>query len=212
MNLWMSEPFTYPDRPMDRGKVLHEQDLEKLGSFARYKDVDGDGIPYRTIPGNKHPLAAWFARGTGHDENADYSERPEVWEANMARIWRKLETARQVVPPPEVDQVAGAEVGIIAYGTTDPAVREARDHMRRAGLETSYLRLRALPFSPRVEEFIRSHQRLYVVEMNDLGQMRQLLQLEVPDQATKLISVLRNNGLPLSAQWVAERILAAEEE
>jgi 2-oxoglutarate ferredoxin oxidoreductase subunit alpha len=212
MNLWMSEPFQYPERPMDRGKMLSEEDLERLQTFARYKDVDGDGIPYRTIPGNRHPLAAWFARGTGHDENAVYSERPEVWEANMARIWRKLGTARQVVPRPEIERVSGAQVGIIAYGSTDPAIREARDQLRKKGLETGYMRLRALPFSEQVAQFIRDHERLYVVEMNDLGQMRQLLQLEVPEQATKLISVVRNNGLPLSAQWVTERILEAEEK
>ncbi len=212
MNLWMSEPFRYPEQPMDRGKVLSEKDLEKIEVFARYKDVDGDGIPYRTLPGTDHPKGAWFARGTGHNEYAVYSERPDDWERNMARLWRKAETARQYVPGPVIERGGeGAKVGIIAFGSTDPAVREARDRLAAAGVPADYLRLRAMPFTQEVLDFVSQHERLYVVEMNTDGQLRQLLQIEMPDQATKFVSVNRNNGLPLTARWIAETILEKEQ-
>jgi 2-oxoglutarate ferredoxin oxidoreductase subunit alpha len=211
MNLWMSEPFQYPDEPMDRGKVLTESDLEQLEDFARYRDVDGDGIPYRTLPGTDHPKAAYLTRGTGKDERAIYSERPEDYDENMQRLARKLETARGMLPPPVIDQ-AGHAVGIISYGSTDPAIREARDRLQEAGLETDYLRLRAIPFSPQVSEFIRQHERVYVVEMNHLGQMQKLLQLEVPALASRLVSLTHNNGLPLTARWITAQITGEEAE
>jgi 2-oxoglutarate ferredoxin oxidoreductase subunit alpha len=211
MNLWMSDPFEYPDQPMDRGKVLSEEDLERIGHFARYKDVDGDGIPYRTIPGNRHRLAAWFARGTGHNEAAVYSERADDWERNMLRLMRKHETARKYLPRPIVDDASGTRLGLIAFGSTDPAVQEARQRLVDDGLPTDYMRLRAVPFRPEVTNFIRDHERCYVIEMNTDGQMHKLLQLEAPELATRLCSLTRNNGLPLSARWIAESLQAAEE-
>lgn len=210
MNLWMSDPFSYPDQPMDRGKVLDDEDLERIGEFARYKDVDGDGIPYRTVPGTDHPLGAWFARGTGHDENAIYSERPQDWTANMARLMRKLEGGPDFLPRPIIDRMEGAELGLIAFGSTDTALEEARDRLAAEGTKTDYLRLRAVPFHEEVLDFIREHDRVYVVEMNSLGQMRQELQLAIPEQATKLRSLNHNDGLPLTARWVMESLLAAE--
>jgi 2-oxoglutarate ferredoxin oxidoreductase subunit alpha len=212
MNLWMSEPFDYPQEPMDRGKVLTAEDLERVGEFARYRDVDGDGIPYRTLPGTDHPKAAYFTRGTGHDDRAVYSERPEDYDENMQRISRKLETARGMLPRPMVDQQAGNEIGLISFGSTDPAIQEARDRLREGGVQTDYLRIRAVPFSNEVVEFIKSHDRLYVIEMNHLGQMHKLLQLNSPDLATKLISLTHNNGLPLSARWITEQVEAKEKE
>ncbi len=210
MNLWMSKPFTYPDQPMDRGKVLSAEDLERLGGFARYRDVDGDGITYRTLPGTDHPLAAYFARGTGHDENAYYSERPEDWEANMARLTRKFNTARQLVPGPVVDQVDGAQVGIIAYGTTDACVVESRDRLRERGLETSYLRLRALPLNKTTRAFLAAHERVYVVENNTDGQMARLLRMEFPELAGRLISLAHADGLPLTPRWLTAAISEQE--
>jgi 2-oxoglutarate ferredoxin oxidoreductase subunit alpha len=206
MNLWIADPLEYPDQAMDRGKVLSEEDLNNLGEFARYRDVDGDGITYRTLPGNRHPLSAWFARGTGHNEEAVYSERPEDWVANMTRIMLKHETAREFVPPPIIDNVPGSNVGIIAYGSTDPVVLEARDRLSKDGINTDYLRIRALPFTRSVAEFIREHDVVYVIEMNFEGQMHQLLQLEVPDQAAKILSLSNNDGLPLSAGWITTAV------
>jgi 2-oxoglutarate ferredoxin oxidoreductase subunit alpha len=196
---------------MDRGKLLTAEDIDRLGGFARYRDVDGDGITYRTLPGTDHPLAAYLNRGSGHDENAVYSERPEDWQGNLARIWRKLETGRQHVPASVVERMAGATIGLIGYGSTDPALLEATAQLAAAGLPTDYLRLRALPFPTDVETFVREHERLYVVEMNIDGQMRQLLQLEYPDQAAKLTSVTRIDGLPLAARWVTQTVLAKEQ-
>ncbi|MFN2147285.1 MAG: 2-oxoacid:acceptor oxidoreductase subunit alpha [Anaerolineales bacterium] len=206
MNLWMSEPFQFPDQPMDRGKVLTAEELDKLDEFARYRDVDGDGIPYRTLPGTNHPKAAYFTRGTGHDDHAIYSERPDDYERNMERILRKLETGRKMLPLPIIDGVGDQPIGLIGYGSTDPAIQEARDRLRERGIETDYMRIRAIPFSDEVAEFIRSHDRLYVIEMNHQGQMHKLLQLDVPEEAVKLISLTHNNGLPLSARWITAQI------
>jgi 2-oxoglutarate ferredoxin oxidoreductase subunit alpha len=213
MNLWITDPLIYPETPMDRGKVLTDEDLERVGDFARYRDVDGDGIAYRTLPGSKNPRGVWFARGTSHNEKGVYSERPDDWSKNMERIWRKLETGRKLMPPPVIERAPNgkAEIGVIAYGSTDPAILEARERLAAQGIATDYLRLRAVPFSPEVEAFIRGHHRIFVIEMNTDGQMRQLLQLEVPDQAAKLRSLTINNGLPMSARWVTEALLAVEE-
>jgi 2-oxoglutarate ferredoxin oxidoreductase subunit alpha len=212
MNLWMSDPFEYPNVPMDRGKVLSEADLERLGQFARYRDLDGDGITYRTLPGNKHPLSAWFARGTGHNEQAAYSERPDDWEKNLTRLMYKAETARQYVPHPVQSGSGTEKIGLIYYGSTDPAVREALERLEQDGRRLDALRLRAVPFTDEVKEFIRSHPVVYVLEMNHDGQMHKLLQLEAPEFATRLRSLTHNNGIPLTARWIATALHAAEED
>jgi len=210
MNIWMTEAFVYPDVPMDRGKVLSAEDLERIGKFARYADVDGDGITYRTLPGTDHPLAAYFNRGTGHDETADYSERPEHWEGNLQRIWRKLETARSYMPAPVLREKHGARIGLIAYGSTDSALSEAQDLLAASGMPVDYLRLRSVPFTSQVGDFIRAHERVYVVELNIDGQMRQLLQLEYPEQAARIRSLCRSDGLPLTASQVITWVRAQE--
>ncbi len=211
MNYWMTEPFNYPEKPLDRGKVLNEADLVKLGSFARYEDVDGDGIGYRTIPGNKHPAAAYFARGTGHNPQAGYSERPDDWEENLHRLARKHDTARTIVPKPIIQKQDGAKVGIIAYGSADPSIVEAGDILARDNnLPTDYMRLRALPLGEEVSLFIAEHERIYVVELNYDGQMHKLLQLHTPEYATRLRSVAHCDGLPLTARFVCDAILSRE--
>lgn len=210
MNLWMSKPFEYPDQPMDRGKVLTAEDLDRIGEFARYADVDGDGIGYRTLPGLDHPLGAWFARGTGHNEKALYSERPEDWVKNMERLNRKFDTARTLVPKPVVDEVAGSEIGIIAYGTTHACVVESRDQLRERGIETSYLRVRALPFENTTRDFIARHERIYVVENNTDGQMAKLLHMEYPDMAGHIFSIAHLDGLPHTAQWLTGAVMEKE--
>ena len=207
MNNWMSEPFEYPEGQMDRGKVLTAEDLTRLaGKWGRYRDVDGDGIGYRTLPGTDHPLAAYFTRGTGHTELATYSERPDHWESNMERLTRKFETARKMVPAPVEDRVEGAEIGIIAFGSADPAVIEARCRLATNGVKTSYLRLRSLPLNDSVESFIRAHDRVYVVELNTDAQMTQLVRLDTPELAGKVYGLNHNDGLPLTARWVVETL------
>jgi 2-oxoglutarate ferredoxin oxidoreductase subunit alpha len=211
MNLWPTKPFEYPAKPIDRGKVLSAEDLKKLsGKWKRYADVDGDGIGYRTLPGTNHPAAAYFTRGTGHTEAATYSERPEDWSANLERLAKKHDYARTIVPAPIIDMAAGAEVGIISYGTNDPAIQEARDRLKAANVKSSYLRLRALPLESTLLEFIKKHQRLYVVENNLDGQMHALIQLHTPEDADRLVSISKCDGLPLTARWITEAILEQE--
>lgn len=212
MNLWMSKPFDYPDEPMDRGKVLSAEELDEIEEFARYRDVDGDGIPYRTLPGTDHPKAAYFTRGTGHNDAASYSERPEHYVENMERIGRKMETARAVLPKPVIRVQDGAQSGIIGFGSTDPAILEAIDRLDESGVQVDYMRIRAIPFADEVEEFLKAHDRVYVVEMNTDGQLRQLLQLFAPAYATRLIKLAHNDGLPISTRWITKQVLRHEGE
>jgi 2-oxoglutarate ferredoxin oxidoreductase subunit alpha len=212
MNVWMADPFPYPERPLDRGKVLTRDDLERLGGFARYRDVDGDGIGWRTLPGTDHPKAAYFTRGTGHDDAAGYSESPAVFERNMERLARKLETARSLVPAPEHHGTGTARVGVLAYGSSHPAIVEARAQLlAERGLDTDYLRVRGYPFSRAVHAFVERHERVYVVEQNRDGQLAALLKLDVaPELAPRLRSVAHVHGLPLDARSVTDEILGLE--
>lgn len=210
MNLWMSDPFEYPEKPLDRGKVLDAEGLKKLEKWGRYLDVDNDGVGYRTLPGNPNPNAAYFTRGTGHNPYAVYSERPDDWENNLERLHRKHETARTLVPKPVVDEKPNAKIGIIAYGSADPAIVETRDVLRQQGIETSYLRLRALPLEETVREFTAKYDHVYVVELNFDGQMHQLLQLYMPEMAMRLRSIAKCDGLPLTAQFISEQIVEKE--
>ncbi|MEO5822419.1 MAG: 2-oxoacid:acceptor oxidoreductase subunit alpha [Vicinamibacteraceae bacterium] len=210
MNTWMSDPFEYPDKPIDRGKVLDAETLKQIGNWGRYKDVDGDGIPYRTLPGTGMP--AYFTRGTGHNENALYSERPDDFVNNLDRLTRKFDTARRHVPAPIADVRSNAKVGIIAYGTSHWAIEESRDQMvREARLETDYLRLRAFPFNDALAKFIDAHDRVYVVEQNRDAQMLGLMKQELhAAQIGKLRKVLHYNGMPIDARSVTTEILAQE--
>ena len=212
MNNWMSDPFKYPEAPINRGKVLSKADLERLGSFARYKDVDGDGIGWRTLPGTEHPAAAYFARGSGHNEKSQYSERPDDFERNMERINRKFETARSFVPRPEVVSTGKSKIGIIAYGTSHWAIVESRDQLRKEyNFEADYLRLRAYPFTREVHDFIDKHERVYVVEQNRDAQMLSLLKLDIrPELITRLLSISHIHGLPLDARSVTDEIMTME--
>jgi 2-oxoglutarate ferredoxin oxidoreductase subunit alpha len=212
MNNWMSDPFKYPEKPLNRGKILSREDLDKLGGFSRYKDVDGDGIPYRTLPGTDHPAAAYFARGSGHNERSQYSERPDDFERNMERINRKFETARSYVPRPEIIQTGKSKIGVMAYGTSHWAITEARDQLSKEyQLDVDYLRLRAYPFTREVHDFVEQHERVYVVEQNRDAQMLSLLKLDVrPELVTRLRSVAHIHGLPLDARSVTDEIMTME--
>jgi 2-oxoglutarate ferredoxin oxidoreductase subunit alpha len=212
MNNWMSEPFKYPEKPLQRGKVLSAAQLTRLGSYGRYKDVDGDGIPYRTTPGTRHPQAAWFARGSGHNEKAQYTERPDDYVNNMDRLARKFSTARKLVPGADIVQ-DGGKVGLIAYGTSHHAIVETLSQLlKEYGVGVDYMRLRGFPFGEEVHDFIARHDRVYVVDQNRDGQMFDLLKLDIKaEHVTKLRSVRHYNGLPLDARTVTEAVLAQEE-
>jgi 2-oxoglutarate ferredoxin oxidoreductase subunit alpha len=213
MNNWMSEPFAYPAKPIQRGKVLSAEDLQRLGGFARYQDVDGDGVGYRTLPGTLHPAAAYFTRGSGHNEKAQYSERADDFERNMGRLNRKFETARSFVPRPEVVSSGRSKIGIIAYGTSHWALTESRDQLlAEFDLETDYLRLRSYPFPSEVQEFVRGHDRVYVVEQNRDSQMFSLLKLDLdPVLVPRLRSIAHIHGLPLDARSITDELRAMED-
>jgi 2-oxoglutarate/2-oxoacid ferredoxin oxidoreductase subunit alpha len=212
MNNWMTEPFSYPEKPIKRGKVLSAEDLTRLGGFARYKDVDGDGIGYRTLPGTEHPQAAFFTRGSGHNERALYTERPDEYQHVMERLARKFDTARNLVPTPLTVTNGSSPIGLIAYGTTDFAVTESREQLKSEyNLETDYLRIRAYPFTREIHDFVAAHDRVYVIEQNRDAQMLSLLKLDLPpEDATKLRSVRHYNGLPIDARSVTDELVMQE--
>jgi len=210
MNTWMAQPFEYPTTPFKRGKRLDAETLKKLGQFGRYRDVDGDGIPYRTVPGDGLP--SYFARGSGHNEQALYSERADDYTRNLERLSRKFQTAKTMMPKPEVDVTAVGRIGIIAYGTTHWAIVESRDQLKaERGINTSYLRLKAYPFSEELNDFIDRHDRVYVVEQNRDAQMLSLLRIDLtPDRVVKLRSIRHYAGLPIDGRSVTSEMLRQE--
>ena len=212
MNNWMADPFPYPEHPINRGKVLTAEDIDRLGGFARYKDVDGDAVGYRTLPGTKHSKAGYFTRGSGHNENAGYTEREDDYMRNMDRIARKFETIRSQVPKPKVDESPGAKIGLICCGTSRYACEESRDQLAREyDIETSYLRLLAYPLAPEVERFVARHERVYVIDQNRDAQLLALMRLEMaPENIARLRSVRYYGGLPLDARTVTDDIVRQE--
>ncbi len=211
MNTWMSDQFPYPDAPLDRGKRLDAETLKRIGDWGRYQDVDGDGIPWRSIPGDGMP--AYFNRGSGHNARGQYSERAEDYVANVDRLAKKFETARSWVPAEDVVIDPQAEIALVAYGSSHGSVEEARDQLREAGVRTSYMRLKAYPFTKEVEAFIDRHARVYVIEQNRDAQMLSLLKLDLtPGQIGKLRSVLYYTGLPIDARSISDEVLAQESE
>jgi 2-oxoglutarate ferredoxin oxidoreductase subunit alpha len=212
MNLWMTPEFKYPDKPFDRGKVLSKEDLERLsGEWGRYRDVDGDGVPYRTLPGTDHPAAGYFTRGSGHDEFARYTESADAYAKNMDRLARKLETARHTLPAPVIDESTKSPVGLIAFGSTHAAVIEAREALAAANQPVDYLRLRALPLSDEVAAFVSRHERVYVVEQNRDGQVYDLVRLALPpDLVSRVHSIRHYNGQPIPAAAIIEPLQQME--
>lgn len=216
MNESVTNKFEYPESPMDRGKILWEEDLEKIlkergGDWGRYLDIDGDGIPYRTVLGNTHPKSPYLARGTGHDEYGRYTEDNEVWERGQKRLDTKFQTAIKYLPPPVIENKISASFGIIGYGSTDLAIFEARELLDEEGLISNYSRIRSIPFNNDVQKFIEENSRIYVVEINHDGQMCQLLQMTYPELAEKLVKICHVDGLPLTAKWICEAIRAHRE-
>jgi 2-oxoglutarate ferredoxin oxidoreductase subunit alpha len=212
MNNWMADGFTYPEKPITRGKVLDAEDLNKLGGFERYRDVDGDGVGYRTLPGTNHPRAAYFTRGSGHNEKAQYTEREDDYINNMDRLAHKFEVMRQHVPEPLVTIPENAKIGFVAFGTSDYAVRESCDQLRdEYGIEASYLRLKAYPFTQHLVDFIQRHERVYVVDQNRDAQLLGLMKLDFePEILSKLRSLRYYGGLPLDARTVTDEIIRQE--
>ena len=212
MNNWMSEPFDYPEKPLDRGKVLTKEDLDRLGSFARYRDVDGDAIGWRTLPGTLHPKAAYFTRGSGHNDAAGYTEKPDEYQAVMERLSRKFESARKLVPAPIAFKVGTSRMGILAFGSTDFALRESLDQIKNElGKDVDYMRIRAYPFAHEIHDFVASHERVYVVEQNRDAQLASLLKLDLPaEQVVKLRSILHYSGLPIDARTITEEFVTKE--
>jgi len=210
MNNWMADPFPYPETPLDRGKVLDAEGVERLKEgWGRYKDLDGDGIPWRTLPGTPHPRAAYFTRGSGHTGMAGYSEKPHDYVQNVERLARKLETARGLLPKPATEGRPGAASGLLAFGTSHYGTTEGRDLLEREhGLPLDYLRLRALPLGAEAKEWIERHDVVYVVEQNRDAQLAGLLRDEMPVHAARFVSVLQYDGLPLDATTVVDGVLS----
>jgi 2-oxoglutarate ferredoxin oxidoreductase subunit alpha len=212
MNNWMSDPFDYPEKPQDRGKVLTAEDLERLGGFARYRDVDGDGIGWRTLPGTNHPKAAYFTRGSGHNDAAGYTEKPGEYQAVMERLSRKFDGARKLAPAPIAVKDGSSKIGFLAFGSTDFALRECLDQIGdEYKTNVDYMRIRAYPFAHEIHDFVASHERVYVVEQNRDAQLLSLLKLDLPgDQVAKLRSILHYNGLPIDARTITEEFATKE--
>lgn len=212
MNYWMSDKFDYPDWEMDRGKVLSAEDLEALkGDWGRYRDVDGDGIPYRTLPGTRHPQAAYFTRGTGHNPEAGYSEREDDWTANLDRLKRKMLETRKLLPAPIIKDNENAKIAFIATGTSDYAVIESQDQLLRENeIETAYCRVRAYPFNDLTGEFIARYDRVYVVDQNRDGQLQMLLRRQFPAMHDRLIGLRYYGGMPLDARTVTDALIEKE--
>lgn len=216
MNIWLSEPFAYPDQPIQHGKTLDKISLEEFfaehNEWARYRDYDGDGVTYRTLPGTDHPRAGYFTRGTGHTDSATYSERREDWVKNMDRLHRKYDTARTMVPQPQIDFDPSKKIGIVSYGSNDPAIAEARDRLAADGIQTNYLRIRALPLNQQIYDFVTGHEKVYVIENNFDGQMAQILNMEISQDLTHMISLSLGDTLPMTAQWIVDNIMPQEKK
>ncbi len=211
MNEWLCQPFAWDDsKTYDRGKLMTAEELEAGKDFGRYLDVDGDGIPWRTIPGTHPTKGSYFTRGTTRNAYAKYSEAGPDYIYNMERLRHKFETARELVPQPVFEAAAQpSSVGVIYYGSTSPAMREAQVQLADQGLHVDSLRVRAFPFSQQVVDFIEAHEQVFVVEQNESAQLRSLIINECEIDPKKLVRVLHYDGTPITARFITERIATA---
>jgi 2-oxoglutarate/2-oxoacid ferredoxin oxidoreductase subunit alpha len=205
MNQWMCDELAMPKEPIQRGKVLDADALNKAGSFKRYADPDGDGIPYRTLPGTEHPFAGFFTRGTGHTDAAKYSEDPVVWEKLLQRLSKKWQTLRTKVPKAEI-QKSNSSIGVITYGSTSSMIPEFLDQLKAQNKTVSTMRIKAFPFGDEVKKFIEDHKSIYVLEQNRDGQIKKLLSMEYPELAAKFKSVLKYDGWPVRADYFSQGV------
>jgi 2-oxoglutarate ferredoxin oxidoreductase subunit alpha len=208
MNDWMCRDLKWDDqyRP-DRGKVLSREQVEQLEKFYRYLDKDGDAIPYRTLPGT-HPKAAYFTRGSGHTQYGTYTEDSTEYQIVLDRLLKKWDTARKLVPHALINATAGNTIGIVSLGSCDGAVHEALDVLKSQGVTADYMRIRAFPFGEEVERFLATHETVFVVEQNRDAQLKALLTLETSIEKSKLRSLLHYDGMPITASFVVEGVLA----
>jgi 2-oxoglutarate ferredoxin oxidoreductase subunit alpha len=208
MNDWMCRDLKWDDtyRP-DRGKMLDKEEIEKLEKFYRYLDKDGDGIPYRTLPG-VHPKGAYFTRGSGHTQYGVYTEDSAEYQIVVDRLLKKWDTAKRLVPRAVIDARAGSDIGLVSIGSCDGAIHEAMDVLKAQGVEVDYMRVRAFPFSEDVERFLAAHKTIFVIEQNRDAQFRALLTLETQVEKAKLRSLLHYDGLPISSTFIVEGVLA----
>jgi 2-oxoglutarate ferredoxin oxidoreductase subunit alpha len=208
MNDWMCPDLKWDDNYVpDRGKVYSKEEIAKLEKFHRYLDVDGDGIPYRTLPG-VHPKGAYFTRGSGHTQYGVYTEDSAEYQIVLDRLTRKFTTAKRLVPKPVIEQDAHIDIGLVAFGSSDGAVREALDILASHGVKTNYMRVRAFPFGEEVEKFLEQQKVVFVIEQNRDAQMRSLLTLETRVEKAKLRSLLHYSGLPISSEFIVKGVLA----
>jgi 2-oxoglutarate ferredoxin oxidoreductase subunit alpha len=208
MNEWLTEPFSWDEkRRLDRGKIMTRERLDAGEDFGRYREVDGDGIPYRTLPGVHPERGAYFTRGTSRDPNARYSEEGPVYVANMERLLKKFETAKGLIPPP-VARPASRRTphGVLYFGSTSHALDESLEQLAEGGIHLDALRLRGFPFSDAVAEFIAAHETVFVVEQNRDAQIRTLIMNELDVNPTKLASVLNYDGQPITARFITKSI------
>jgi 2-oxoglutarate ferredoxin oxidoreductase subunit alpha len=220
MNDWLCEPFTWDDsRVYDRGKVMTAEELEAGKTFGRYLDVDGDAIPYRTLPGTHPTKGAYFTRGSSRDRFAKYSEEGAVYQDNMQRLLRKFDTARTLVPAPMIEQAKAdgrTRCGAIYFGSTAPAMREALAALAADGIHLDAMRLRAFPFPEAVTDFINAYDQVFLVEQNRDAQMRSLLVNECGIDPARFVSVLHFDGTPITARFIiaaiAERLSLSSKE
>ena len=213
MNLWSSEPLKLEKEPYDLGKRLGAERLEewaKVGKkFRRYFDQDADATPSRTVPGNQHPMASYFTRGSGHNADAKYSEDENDYKYILDRLRKKFETARKFVPKPIIERERGVKTAIVCYGSSYEPVREARDRLKARGLKTNQMLIRALPLTGEVRDFLAEHDTIYLVEQNRDAQMAAIIKDEQPEVGAKIMSVLVYNGLPVTAGEVVKQIFDA---
>ncbi|MCW5759928.1 MAG: 2-oxoacid:acceptor oxidoreductase subunit alpha, partial [Phenylobacterium sp.] len=213
MNEWLTRPFQWDDsRRMDRGKVMTAEELEAGADFGRYKEVDGDGIPYRTYPGTHPTKGGYFTRGTSRNPYARYSEEGAVYVDNMERLLRKFETAKALVPAPILRSAQGkggggkTRDGVIYFGSTAPAMHEALDMLEAQGRRLNALRVRGFPFADAVTDFIAAHDRVFLVEQNRDAQLRTLIMTEGDVDPARLVSILHYDGTPITARFIAGAI------
>ena len=204
MNLRISDAFQMDNQALKRGRVLREEDLEKL-DFMPYRDVEGDGISYRTLPGIRHSRGAYLNRGSGHDQQAEYSERHKDYSWKLDKLERKWQTAKKLLPEPIIESLKAQTTAFVTFGPNEQSVKEMRDDLEKKGIETNFMRIRSFPFPKAVEDFLKGQSEIFVVEQNRNGQLKQLLSGEFPQHSSKMKSLLQYDGRPLEANHIKEQ-------